>query len=60
MKKLILRLICRVRGHRYPGLLFTNYTLSCCVVCGREVADRTFDDILPVPDDYDWFDDEWA
>lgn len=49
------RLICRLRGHRYPGYSYAidNYTLVFCKRCGKEMFDRTWDDILPLPDDYD-------
>jgi len=53
MKKLIQRLICRLRGHNYPGTCFSNFQLSVCRRCGKEVTGRTFDDILSAPDDYD-------
>jgi|GEM_PF-5708013 len=57
MSKLLNWLLCRLLGHNYPSLLFDNFSLCYCTRCGKEVADRTWDDILPVPDDHDWHDD---
>lgn len=56
MKNFINKIICKLRGHDYPCLTFDNFSLCYCQRCGREVADRTFDDILPIPEDHDWFD----
>lgn len=51
------QVICRFRGHRYGSPCFDNFSLSFCLCCHREVADRTFDDILPAPYDEEGF--EW-
>lgn len=51
------RPICSIRGCTYGSSCFDNFSLSCCLRCGRDVAGRTFGDILPVPDDYDFFED---
>lgn len=56
MKNFINKIICKFKGHDYPCLTFDNFSLCHCQRCGKEVADRTFDDILPVPDDHNWFD----
>lgn len=42
-------LICKLKGHDYPCLTFNTYTLCFCWRCGKEVADRTFDDLEPFP-----------
>lgn len=57
MNKLFQALICKLRGHHYPTTLFDNFSLCHCRRCGKEVADRTFADILPTPhedEDWDW------
>jgi len=43
---LVKKLICAIKGHSYPCPFFTNDSLCFCERCGKEVADRTFDDIL--------------
>ncbi len=48
----IRKAICKIRGHRYPSPYFDNYTLSFCTCCGEEIANRTFDDIEPMPENY--------
>ena len=52
LKKLINRIICRLKGHNYASAYFDNYTLSFCTRCNKEIADRGFNDIDPLPDDY--------
>lgn len=54
MIKVIRQLVCALKGHKFPTACFDNFSLCYCQRCGREVADRTFDDILPVPDDEDF------
>lgn len=53
MGHLFKKLICKFKGHAYKAPYFDNYTLCFCQRCGKEIADRTFDDIETIPDDYD-------
>jgi hypothetical protein len=50
-KKLLRRLACKLRGHRYDTPEFSLNTLYFCSCCGRELLDRTFDDIEPMSDE---------
>ncbi|HJW25155.1 MAG TPA: hypothetical protein VJ576_09675 [Rhodocyclaceae bacterium] len=44
-------LVCRFRGHNYGAPVFRLNCLYPCTRCGREMFDRTFDDIEPLIDD---------
>lgn len=43
------RLLCRVRGHVYDTPHFRADHLYFCSRCGREMFDRTFDDLRKFP-----------
>lgn len=45
------RLVCRVRGHDFPCLVFTANTLCFCRRCGKEVADRSFAHLTPMSEE---------
>jgi len=47
--KVLKRLICLCKGHDYPCPTFDTYTLCFCRRCGKEIADRTFGDLEPLP-----------
>jgi len=48
------RLICKLRGHDFPCPTFNAYTLCFCQHCGKEIADRTFNDLEPLsPEEQD-------
>lgn len=50
------RLLCRWRGHDYgDAVYFSPAVLVHCRRCGREICDRTIDDLEPMTDeDYDY------
>ena len=43
------RFICPVRGHRYDTPDFTLNTLYFCTRCGKEMFDRTIDELRSLP-----------
>jgi len=47
--KLMNKLICIWKGHDFPCPTLNAYTLCFCQRCGKEIADRTFDDLEPLP-----------
>ncbi len=51
MKKLFRRFVCKIKGHHYPTLTFTSNALYFCSRCGKEMFDRTFDDLVPMTAD---------
>jgi hypothetical protein len=51
MKKLFRRFICKIMGHHYPTLTFTSNVLYFCSRCGKEMFDRSFDDLEPMSED---------
>jgi len=53
MKNFIRKLICKINGHEYSAPYFDNYSLCFCQRCGKEIADRTLDDLDSLPDDYE-------
>lgn len=53
IKQLIKKIICKFKGHDYPCAAVDSYTLCYCTRCKKEIMDRTFDDIEPLPDDYE-------
>ncbi len=50
--KFLKKLLCRFKGHDYPGWVFESNHLYFCRRCGREFCNRTFYD-LAMPSDYD-------
>ena len=51
------KMICKFKGHDYTAPTFNNFTLNFCTRCGKEVDDRTINDIDFPPVDYDLTDD---
>ncbi len=46
MKQFLKRLICKFKGHRYPAsAIMPGCALYFCERCGKEMFDRTFDDL---------------
>ena len=43
------RWLCRVRGHAYDTPCFRADHLYFCTRCGREMFDRTFEDLRDYP-----------
>jgi len=43
--------VCWFRGHQYNTPVFESNVLYPCARCGREMFDRTFDDIEPLSDE---------
>lgn len=41
----IKRVACKIFGHNYPSSCFSGNALYFCVRCGKELLDRTFDDL---------------
>jgi len=52
------RVICFLKGHDYPCAALTAYSLCFCRCCGREFADGTIDDISPISNDDEFFNEE--
>lgn len=49
--QILRQLVCKVRGHRYDTPVFMSNCLYFCSCCGREMFDRTFEDIEPLTDE---------
>jgi hypothetical protein len=43
------RFVCPARGHRYDTPDFNLCTLYFCARCGKEMFDRTFEDLRAMP-----------
>jgi len=54
--KFFKKIMCYFKGCDYPADYYDNFTLCFCHRCHKEILDRTFDDIDPVPEDYDLHD----
>jgi len=53
MLRLLKRLICKIKGHSYRGLDhgFMSNCLYFCDRCGKELLDRTFEDLEPMTEE---------
>lgn len=51
LRRTLLGLVCRVRGHHYPAPVFRSNCLYFCTRCGKEMLGRTFADIEPISDE---------
>ena len=53
MKRLLARLICFFRGHDYGSVVYISPAVLtyCHRHCGKEIQDRTFDDLEPMTDE---------
>lgn len=55
MWKLIKKVYCHLSGgHDYPAETFDGDHLCFCTKCDKEVMNRTFDDLDPLPEDYEY------
>ncbi len=60
VRKLIARLICFFRGHDFGNVVYVSPAVLtyCHRGCGKELQDRTFDDLQPMTDeDYEALED---
>lgn len=55
MKQLIRKIHCHFKGHDFGNAVYVSpAVLTFCRRCGREIQDRTFDDLEPMTDqDYE-------
>ena len=52
MRKIIAQLFCYFRGHDYGPVVYVSpAVLTFCRRCGREIQDRTFDDLESMTDE---------
>lgn len=54
IRRVLSRPVCLLNGHDYPTLEFRDNALYFCSRCGKEILDRTFDDLRamrPMDDD---------
>jgi len=58
---IIKKIFCYFRGHDFGDVVvITPCSLTFCHCCGKEIQDRTFDDLEPCTDeDYNLFDEEF-
>lgn len=54
IKQIISKIICRIKGHDYPGYTFDCYHLYFCRRCHKEMFDRSYDELPTLPEDYEW------
>lgn len=47
--KVIAKAVCSIKGCHYDTPVIDSYSLYFCSRCGREVFDRTFADLAPIP-----------
>ena len=58
MRRRFARLLCDIRGHDYGYEVYISPSmLTCCHRCGRDIRDRSIEDLEPMNDeDYEYLD----
>jgi hypothetical protein len=50
LRQYFAQLRCGFRGHQYDAIVYMPDALYFCSCCGRELLNRSFDDIQPLTD----------